>query len=372
MGKEQELLAAAKTGDIQQVRKLLSKLRKTVSSSKLEASADVGKDGKFKKNPKKSAKLLNVNAADDNCFTALHHSALLDKADICRELIDVEATVDLKDKNGMTPLHLAAWAGRVEQASLLLRSGADSNSLSSNGETALILTAQYGKTDVASLLLGNKADVGAIAFGGSTALDKACQFGHLEMVELLVKSGALKYVKPLSNADKKDPNKHTPLHLAAKHGHVEIIRALLSYGVDVNLETANGTSLHEAALYGRKDIVKLLVECGVDVNRRNLYQQTSLDIVLHFVKSAAAKEMKEILIESGCANVVLARANFDYHVADSTMLSLCEGQIIAVLEQNANGRWKGSVGEGETANRMDQSLLKWLEETFETDCASNV
>ena len=37
-------------------------------------------------------------------------------------------------------------------------------------------------------------------------------------------------------------------------------RALLSYGVDVNLETANGTSLHEAALYGRKDIVKLLVE----------------------------------------------------------------------------------------------------------------
>lgn len=28
--------------------------------------------------------------------------------------------------------------------------------------------------------------------------------------------------------------------------------------------------------------------------------------------------------------MVLARANFDYHVADSTMLSLCEGQIIAV------------------------------------------
>ena len=33
-------------------------------------------------------------------FTALHHSALLEKADVCRELLEVEASVDLRDKNG--------------------------------------------------------------------------------------------------------------------------------------------------------------------------------------------------------------------------------------------------------------------------------
>jgi hypothetical protein len=121
---------------------------------------------------------------------------------------------------------------------------------------------------------------------------------------------------------------------------------LLSHGVDVNLETANGTSLHEAALYGRKNIVKLLVEYGIDVNRRNVYNQTALDIVQHFVKSAAANEMKEILIDSGCENVTVAKANSDYNGGGPTMLSFSEGQTIVVLEQNTDGLWKGSIGEG--------------------------
>ena len=44
------------------------------------------------------------------------------------------------------------------------------------------------------------------------------------MVELLVRSGALNYVHQLSEEDKRDSNKQTPLHLGAKHGHMEIIR----------------------------------------------------------------------------------------------------------------------------------------------------
>jgi hypothetical protein len=49
MGKEQDLISASKSGDIQHVRKILSKLRKSVSSSQLDTAADVGRNGKMKK-----------------------------------------------------------------------------------------------------------------------------------------------------------------------------------------------------------------------------------------------------------------------------------------------------------------------------------
>lgn len=44
-------------------------------------------------------------------------------------------------------------------------------------------------------------------------------------MELLVKCGALNHVHQMTDDEnKRDPNKQTPLHLAAKHGHMEIIR----------------------------------------------------------------------------------------------------------------------------------------------------
>ncbi|XP_065846586.1 caskin-2-like isoform X2 [Oscarella lobularis] len=346
MGKEQDLLAASKNGDYSQVKKLVSKLKK---SAKSDHSADDGKAKKSKSQSaaKKSAKSLNVNATDSDGFTALHYAALAEKSEICRDLLDVDADVAAQDKNGMSPLHLAAWAGRVDQSRLLLRSGADPNALSTNNETALLLAAQYGKTDVASVLLQHKADVGVVGGAGMTALDKACQFGHLEMVELLIQAGALRAFRPLSAEERRDPKRHTPLHLAAKHGHLDIMKVLVSSGMNVNLETANGTALHEAALYGRRDIVKFLVDNDIDVNLYNTFQQTALDIVQHFVRSSAAVEMKRILLESGCINVILANALVDYQSADSESLSFLKGDSIVVLDQDISGLWKGSIGDGE-------------------------
>ena len=51
----------------------------------------------------------------------------------------------------------------------------------------------------------------------------------------------------------------SPLHLAAKSGHDDIVHYLLQGGANVNEERAEGTPLHVAALYGKTDIVKLLI-----------------------------------------------------------------------------------------------------------------
>lgn len=57
------------------------------------------------------------------------------------------------------------------------------------------------------------------------------------------------------------------IHGAAMLGDLDLVRALLDGGVDVNALSRHGdTALHRAVMYGRVDIVRLLLERGADVN----------------------------------------------------------------------------------------------------------
>jgi len=62
----------------------------------------------------------------------------------------------------------------------------------------------------------------------------------------------------------------TPLHLAAKNGHKEIVGVLLSKGADANAKDGNGwTPMHFAAEKGRKEIVvALLAHGGANTNNK--------------------------------------------------------------------------------------------------------
>ena len=83
-------------------------------------------------------------------------------------------------------------------------------------------------------------------------------------------------------------------------------------------------------------------KCGIDVNRPNSYDQTALDIVNKFTTSRAARELKQLLKES--SYVVLARAIKDHHsLYDPRALAFHDGDYIKVVEQRADGVWKGQL-----------------------------
>ncbi|XP_077780318.1 caskin-2 isoform X4 [Podarcis muralis] len=321
MGREQELIQAVKNGDVPGVQKLVAKVK--ASKSKLLGST----------------KRLNVNYQDVDGFSALHHAALVGSLELISLLLEAQATVDIKDINGMRPLHYAAWQGKVEPARLLLRAAASVNMASLDGQIPLHLSAQYGHYEVSEMLLQHQSNPCLINKAKKTPLDLACEFGRLKVAQLLLNSHMCVALLEGQSKDTSDPNYTTPLHLAAKNGHKEIIRQLLKAGIEINKQTKTGTALHEAALYGKTEVVRLLLQGGIDVNIRNTYNQTALDIVNQFTTSHASKDIKQLL-----RGILKVRALKDFwNLHDPTALNVRAGDIITVLEQHADGRWKGHI-----------------------------
>ncbi|XP_054989251.1 caskin-2 isoform X2 [Sorex araneus] len=327
MGREQDLILAVKNGDVSGVQKLVAKVK--AAKTKLLGST----------------KRFNVNYQDADGFSALHHAALGGSLELISLLLDAQATVDIKDSNGMRPLHYAAWQGRLEPVRLLLRAAAAVNAASLDGQIPLHLAAQYGHYEVSEMLLQHQSNPCLLSKAKKTPLDLACEFGRLKVAQLLLNSHLCVALLEGEAKDPCDPNYTTPLHLAAKNGHREVIRQLLRAGIEINRQTKTGTALHEAALYGKTEVVRLLLEGGVDANIRNTYNQTALDIVNQFTTSQASREIKQLLRASGILKVRALKDFWNLH--DPTALNIRAGDVITVLEQHPDGRWKGHIHESQ-------------------------
>ncbi|XP_008415388.2 caskin-2 [Poecilia reticulata] len=246
-----------------------------------------------------STKRLNVNYQDSDGFSALHHAALTGTTELLAALLEAQAAVDIKDTNGMRPLHYAAWQGKAQSVLTLLRSGASVNGASMDGHIPLHLAAQYGHYEVVKdLSLCSLSPCPSALLSSVPVLLSLCPLvlcPPVQVVQLLLSSNM---VAALLEDERKEPTDSaytTPLHLAARNGHQDVIRLLLKAGIDINKTSKSGTALHEAALYGKTEAVRLLLDAGVDVNIRNTYNQTALDIVNQFTTSHASKDIKQLL-----------------------------------------------------------------------------
>ncbi|XP_043958515.1 caskin-2-like isoform X4 [Gambusia affinis] len=325
MGKEQDLLVAVKNGDLLQAHKLLSKVK--CNKTKLLGSN----------------KRLNINYQDSDGFSALHHAALSGTTELLSLLLDSQATVDIKDINGMRPLHYAAWQGKSDSVLLLLRGAASVNAPSHDGQIPLHLSAQYGHYEVSEMLLQHQSNPCLMNKAKKTPLDLACEFGRLKVAQLLLSSNMVPaLLEGERGNDSLDSPSTTPLHLAARNGHKDVIKLLLKAGIDINRATKAGTALHEAALYGKTEVVRLLLDAGINVNLRNTYNQTALDIVNQFTTSTASRDIKQLLREASSSLQVRAVKDY-WNLHDPTALNLRAGELIMVLEQHSDGRWKGHI-----------------------------
>src|SRR5208337_3289553 len=87
----------------------------------------------------------------------------------------------------------------------------------------------------------------------------------------------------------------TPLHLAAKWGHKEVVALLLANQAEIDSENKWGqTALHWASQDGHKDMVALLLDHGAQVNAKDVHGQTPLHISARW-----EPELAELLRQRG-------------------------------------------------------------------------
>lgn len=104
-----------------------------------------------------------------------------------------------------------------------------------------------------------------------TPLALACKFGHVEIVKLLLDRGA--------NVDFQDEDGETPLHLCAKNGFADCVELLVNpekiitapklplkkVNLDVREKLNGYTPLFHAAIEGHKECVEILLRAGSSV-----------------------------------------------------------------------------------------------------------
>ncbi|XP_020948662.1 ankyrin repeat and sterile alpha motif domain-containing protein 1B isoform X10 [Sus scrofa] len=349
MGKDQELLEAARTGNVALVEKLLSGRKGGILG---------GGSG-----PLPLSNLLsiwrgpNVNCTDSSGYTALHHAALNGHKDIVLKLLQYEASTNVADNKGYFPIHLAAWKGDVEIVKILIHHGPSHsrvNEQNNENETALHCAAQYGHSEVVAVLLEELTDPTIRNSKLETPLDLAALYGRLRVVKMIISAHP--------NLMSCNTRKHTPLHLAARNGHKAVVEVLLEAGMDVSCQTEKGSALHEAALFGKVDVVRVLLETGIDANIKDSLGRTVLDILKEHPSQKSlqiATLLQEYLEGVGRAAVL------EEHIQEDTTQ---ETHISSPVESPSQ-KTKSETVTGELSKLLDEiKLCQEKDYSFEDLC----
>ena len=198
-------------------------------------------------------------------------------------LVKSGANVNAQDAEGFTPLHMAAIHGNLKIVKKLVDLDADVNIITTDGKNAAELAhlneeleiEEYLESKMASSQRTKEKEVDSEladflmeAYGLS-----ATYYLTEQLTELNLRSGWGKDPpegtgdKILKEYEEEKPGV-TPLHIASgRINKPEIVDLLVMYGANVNAQDAAGfTPLHMAAIHGNLKIVKKLVDLDADVN----------------------------------------------------------------------------------------------------------
>ena len=178
------------------------------------------------------------------------------------------------------PLYYAAYCGfRGLVERLLDVHPQDLNAEGGEWGTPLGAAIYEGHLDIVLLLLEHGADGEECREGRQTGLYVASFCGQVEIVRALIDRGAN------LNAECEGENEYdkevmwTPLHVAVSMRELETARVLLEHGADINhLDNSGRTPLHIASRYPHdsEDLVQLLLDHGANLSASDDFGQNAL------------------------------------------------------------------------------------------------
>ena len=171
---------------------------------------------------------IDVNKGGNEGWTPLHVAS--DWEDITKLLLRFkEIQINKPSKSGETPLMSAVGfdgptSVNLKVVHLLLQSkDINVNQSRDNGKTALYTACEGGSVDAVRLLLLHKdINVNQSRDNGKTALYTACEWGHVDTVHLLLRHKDI-------NVNHSDNDGKTALYIACEKGSLNTVNALLNF-----------------------------------------------------------------------------------------------------------------------------------------------
>ena len=298
------------------------------------------------------------------------------------DFVTLGANIDAQDNQGWTPLYLATKNEHLEVVDVLLANGATSYYTTDNQawqdlmlvanqeirekinkkreEEAFIETAKQGNIERLQYFIDKGVDINARDRYGRTALSRAIQNGRPEVVDVLLDNGAdvpfafvitthdelrtkpskvqqaqfnaelievakqgdiqtvKTFVKRGADIDVQDNQGRTPLYLAAKNEHPEVVDVLLDNGAASYYTTDNQAwkdlmlvanqeirekinkkreeeAFIETAKQGNIERLQYFIDKGVDINARDRYGRTAL----YWAIQKDFEEVVDVLLDNG-------------------------------------------------------------------------
>ena len=198
------------------------------------------------------------------CHSALHAAVAggHDKV-VTRLLSENHNALNCHDYSGRTPLHEAVRKNDSTIVNILL---------DKHPQMVKYKCKHWQEVDKTLIKFEELAEYNAdVCHCGYTPLHLAARYGHLEVAILLIRKGA--------RLDERDCTGATPVHVAACHNHANLI------GGNLNIKTSNGsTPLHSAAACGAVEVIDYLLYKKASLTAVDNYGLTALHYSIHNIR----------------------------------------------------------------------------------------
>ncbi|XP_054630516.1 ankyrin repeat and death domain-containing protein 1B isoform X2 [Dunckerocampus dactyliophorus] len=290
---------------------------------------------------------LNANAMNVHNRTALHYAVAGKNREAVELLLQRRVQVDQRDKFGVAPIHLAAWFGSLEILKLLVRAGAEQKIENESGHCAFAMAAEHGCVKMLEMLMEPSYNMATMkpSKKGDTPLHLAARNGHLDAVQLLLKSFDIR--------DEVNMDGETALYQAADIGQEQCVLALLEAGCDPNIQTTKGSALHPVSERGDTFLVQLLLQYKAHTD----FQNEDMEAPLHLAVKNSHIPVIHFLLEAGCnINSTNKRCETVMHLAaELARIDVVEMLLKAELDLTLKD-WQGKTALG-VAARADEVII---------------